>query len=158
LFKENKLRIFCIAVLLLFAVGCSKKVTSFTEYQKPVKSEPVYAFEKVETAKPVIEKRAATKSKVVVYFEFDSYFLSGNEKEKLNEAIGTVQIIGGSCPIGTDEYNYDLGLKRANAVRVIVEQHGATVKLLKSVGENDLVATDEKEYKLNRRCELIYEQ
>jgi outer membrane protein OmpA-like peptidoglycan-associated protein len=143
---------------LFLAIGCSKKVTSFTEYQKPVKSEPVYALEKFDTAKPVIEKQAVQKGKIVVYFEFDSYALDGTEKEKLNEVTGTVEIIGGSCPIGTDEYNYDLGLKRANAVRVVVEQRGATVKSLKSVGENDLITTDEKEYKLNRRCELIYEQ
>jgi outer membrane protein OmpA-like peptidoglycan-associated protein len=145
-------------VLLLLAVGCSKKVTSFTEYQKPVKKEPVYALEKVEIAKPAIEKQVVAKSKIVVYFEFDSYIIDGNEKEKLNEAKGIVEIIGASCPIGTDEYNYGLGLKRANAVRVIVEKNGATVKSLRSVGENDLVTTDKNEYKLNRRCELIYEQ
>jgi outer membrane protein OmpA-like peptidoglycan-associated protein len=143
---------------LFLAIGCSKKVTSFTEYQKPVKSEPVYDLEKVEAAKPVIEKSAVQKGKIVVYFEFDSYALDGIEKEKLNEAKGAVEIIGASCPIGTDKYNYDLGLKRANSVRVIVEQRGATVKSLRSVGENDLVSTDEKEYKLNRRCELIYER
>jgi len=152
------LKVFCIVAVLFLAIGCSKKVTSLTEYQKPVKKEPVYTLEKVEVAKPVVEKQAATKSKIVVYFEFDSYFLSGNEKEKLNEVRGAVEIIGASCPIGTDEYNYDLGLKRANAVRVIVEKSGATVRSVKSVGENDLISTDKNEYKLNRRCELIYEQ
>jgi outer membrane protein OmpA-like peptidoglycan-associated protein len=61
-----------------------------------------------------------------------------------------VELTGGCCPLGTDEYNDLLGFRRAAAVREAIG-----VGVCRSVGERHLVTADPAEYWRNRRCEIV---
>jgi len=67
-----------------------------------------------------------------IYFTFDSYALSKEaqkilikQAEWLKANPNTIAYIEGHCDeIGTDEYNFTLGLKRAQSVKNFIEQRG----------------------------------
>ena len=72
---------------------------------------------------------------------------------KLNAVNKPAVVIGGACEIGTYEYNFDLGLKRAKSVRDYLEMKGVTVVEIGSVGEEDPISEINE---MNRRCEIKY--
>ena len=106
---------------------------------------------------------------IVIYFDFDKYNIRKDQwpkVEKLAELIKsnpsnyTVRIEGNCDEWGTEEYNYALGLKRANSVRNALIQLGVDPKKLTviSYGELNPVCTAHAKWcwRLNRRDNFTY--
>jgi len=106
---------------------------------------------------------------VVVYFDFDKYNIRADQwpkVEKLAELIKnnpanyTVRIEGNCDEWGTEEYNYALGLKRANAVKNALIKLGVDPKKLTiiSYGELNPVCTAHAKWcwRKNRRDNFTY--
>ena len=101
-----------------------------------------------------------------VEFEFDSDRLTGMSAVVLDAVVGSlrdcpnikVRVEGHTDSIGTDAYNQDLGLRRANAVRVFLDKGGISSSRLsaRSYGESRPIATNDTDEgrALNRRVEL----
>jgi peptidoglycan-associated lipoprotein len=100
-----------------------------------------------------------------IYFGFDKYDLAGENKEnavsnasKLSalNADTTVKVSGNTDEWGTDEYNYALGLKRANSVKDVLVANGVVANVsLVSLGESSPVCTEKTKdcWSKNRRVE-----
>ncbi len=106
---------------------------------------------------------------IVVYFDFDKYNIRPDQwpkVEKLAELIKsnpsnyTVRIEGNCDEWGTEEYNYALGLKRANSVKNALIKLGVDPKKLTviSYGELNPVCTAHAKWcwRLNRRDNFTY--
>ena len=100
-----------------------------------------------------------------VYFDYDKYSLNETGKEQTAvtaEAIKKIQqtpirIEGNADARGSDEYNYALGLKRANAVKAALVNAGVTNKLeVVSYGEAKPECTEGTEdcFAKNRRVQF----
>lgn len=100
-----------------------------------------------------------------IYFGFDKYNLTADMKEKamsnasklsaLNPST-TVKVSGNTDEWGTDEYNYALGLKRAKAVKNVLENNGVEANIsLISLGESNPVCSEKNKncWSKNRRVE-----
>jgi peptidoglycan-associated lipoprotein len=102
-----------------------------------------------------------------IYFAFDRFNLTDKAKEKLdqnvaqfNEMDGNYNIkVEGNCDEwGTDQYNYALGLKRANEVKKYLTSKGINgdkISLV-SYGESNPVCTEHHRncWKKNRRADI----
>lgn len=99
-----------------------------------------------------------------VYFGFDKYDLDATAKEVVNadaEVLKTIKekivIEGNADARGSDEYNYALGLKRAEAVKQSLIYSGVTGELTTiTYGESKPACTEQTEdcFAKNRRVEL----
>jgi peptidoglycan-associated lipoprotein len=100
-----------------------------------------------------------------VYFGFDKYNLTADNKDKATSnasklaalsADTTVTVSGNTDEWGSDEYNYALGLKRANSVKDVLVANGVTANVaLVSLGESSPVCTEKTKdcWAKNRRVE-----
>ncbi len=99
-----------------------------------------------------------------VYFAFDKYDVSASMRDvvKANAAAlsaydGKIKVEGNCDEWGTDEYNYALGLKRANAVKdaLVADGLDASNISLISFGESNPVCTEKNSecWQKNRRAE-----
>ena len=100
-----------------------------------------------------------------VYFGFDKYNLTADNKDKATsnasklsplKADTTVTVSGNTDEWGSDEYNYALGLKRANSVKDVLVANGVTANVaLVSLGESSPVCTEKTKdcWAKNRRVE-----
>lgn len=99
----------------------------------------------------------------IVYFDFDKYQLKPESKEKLRVLAGVfkkhnisaVKIIGYADRIGTDEYNYTLSEKRANAVKDYLDslvKLDSSIVELRGLGKIDLVQECQS---IHKRSNLI---
>ena len=100
-----------------------------------------------------------------VYFAFDKYNLTSENKEKATSnasklsaltADTTVTVSGNTDEWGSDEYNYALGLKRANSVKDVLVANGVVANVsLVSLGESSPVCTEKTKdcWAKNRRVE-----
>jgi len=118
----------------------------------------------------VTDKELAKKlASIVVYFDFDKYNIRQDQwpkVEKLAKLIKenpgnyTVRIEGNCDEWGTEEYNYALGLKRANSVKNALIKLGVDPKKLTviSYGELNPVCTAHAKWcwRLNRRDNFTY--
>jgi len=108
-------------------------------------------------------------SNIVIHFDFDKYNIKASEWPKVeklaklikdNPANYTVRIEGNCDEWGTEEYNYALGLKRANEVKKALIKLGVDPKKLTviSYGELNPVCTAHAKWcwKLNRRDNFTY--
>ena len=108
-------------------------------------------------------------SDIVIHFDFDKYNIKASEWPKVeklaklikeNPANYTVRIEGNCDEWGTEEYNYALGLKRANEVKKALIKLGVDPKKLTviSYGELNPVCTAHAKWcwKLNRRDNFTY--
>ncbi len=108
-------------------------------------------------------------SKIVIYFNFDKYNIRKDQWPKVeklakliksNSANYTIRIEGNCDEWGTEEYNYALGLKRANSVKNALVQLGVDPKKLTviSYGELNPVCTAHAKWcwRLNRRDNFTY--
>ena len=108
-------------------------------------------------------------SSIVIYFDFDKYNIRADQwpkVEKLAELIKsnpsnyTVRIEGNCDEWGTEEYNYALGLKRANSVKNALIKLGVDPKKLTviSYGELNPVCTAHARWcwRKNRRDNFTY--
>jgi peptidoglycan-associated lipoprotein len=108
-------------------------------------------------------------SSIVVYFDFDKYNIRKDQWPKVeklaqliksNNSNYTVRIEGNCDEWGTEEYNYALGLKRANSVKNALIKLGVDPKKLTviSYGELNPVCTAHARWcwRLNRRDNFTY--
>lgn len=157
---------FCAAMLLLS--GCANK----TAQVEPSEGETVVT--PTEPAAPeanqnagVSDGAAASRNLSVVYFDFDSYTIRGDQQSVISDLASAVTAGGSSVTFrvegncdewGTEEYNYALGLSRAKSVRDALVQAGVNADRLTliSYGEsNPVCAKSESDcWRQNRRVEL----
>ena len=108
-------------------------------------------------------------SSIVIHFDFDKYNIKPSEWPKVqklanliksNNSNYTVRIEGNCDEWGTEEYNYALGLKRANSVKNALIKLGVDPKKLTiiSYGELNPVCTAHARWcwRLNRRDNFTY--
>ena len=100
-----------------------------------------------------------------VYFGFDKYNLTADNKDKATSnasklsalsADATVTVSGNTDEWGSDEYNYALGLKRANSVKEVLVANGVSANIsLVSLGESNPTCTEKTKdcWAKNRRVE-----
>jgi outer membrane protein OmpA-like peptidoglycan-associated protein len=162
------MKIVFLCLLLLFG-GCNKKKTVYintipneswveeeTETElKPVKQneEPIMEFED--------EKLLETST---IYFDFDRAEIKADQVKMLDKIVSDARtaplkplvIEGYTCPIGTDEYNYRLGERRAGSVYAYLSQHIKNPMVIISYGERSLVEIDPANYYLNRRVVIKF--
>lgn len=113
-------------------------------------------------------KRATIADAKDVYFDFDKYSLNAKAKADVAVDASVVQSIGKPIVIegnadsrGSDEYNYALGLKRAQAVKTELINAGVTSELkVISYGEANPACTESTEdcFAKNRRVQLKVEE
>lgn len=115
-----------LLILTSFAlVGCSGTNTAPSPISTPIHEAEIKGDESSYT-----DFKKTTGNKI--YFTFDSYALSKEAKkilikqaEWLKANSNTIADIEGHCDeIGTDEYNFTLGLKRAQSVKDFLVQYG----------------------------------
>jgi len=101
------------------------------------------------------QERALTDTSLIVYFDFDSFTLHTEEKEKLKTAPslfkGDVIVTGYTCDIGSEGYNRRLSLKRAKAVEEYLSQLGVAPREITGKGKCRPVSNKRE---LNRRVEI----
>jgi len=115
------------------------------------------------------QKFAKKLAEIVIYFDFDKYNIRPDQwpkVEKLAELIKnnpanyTIRIEGNCDEWGTEEYNYALGLKRANSVKNALIKLGVDPKKLTiiSYGELNPVCTAHAKWcwRKNRRDNFTY--
>ena len=115
------------------------------------------------------QKFAKELASIVVYFDFDKYNIRPDQWPKVeklanliksNPSNYTVRIEGNCDEWGTEEYNYALGLKRANSVKNALIKLGVDSKKLTviSYGELNPVCTAHAKWcwRLNRRDNFTY--
>jgi peptidoglycan-associated lipoprotein len=121
------------------------------------------------SAENVNEEFAKKLSSIVIYFDFDKYNIRPDQWPKVkklaellknNPSNYTVRIEGNCDEWGTEEYNYALGLKRANSVKNALIKLGVDPKKLTviSYGELNPVCTAHAKWcwRLNRRDNFTY--
>jgi peptidoglycan-associated lipoprotein len=138
---------------------------------KPVKEEKIVKNEvKVENNENVDEKLNSIKAidesanqianfqtiQSFVNFDYDSFKVKNVNKEVSYQKLEKAQKIlieGHTDTKGTNEYNFALGLKRANSVRDLLVEHNITKSKLEvvSFGETSPISTKDSE---NRRVDL----
>jgi len=102
----------------------------------------------------------------VVYFAFDSSELDAPTKSALSQVVGyltahpeqTIHIIGHTCPLGGDEYNTALGMRRAEVVARSLMDNGVdpTRINIASAGKSQIIDASLPGYPNNRRAELHF--
>jgi len=107
-------------------------------------------------------------SRRVIYFEFDSSVIAGEDQDLLSAHANYLGANGGASIVleghaderGSREYNIGLGDRRAQAVRRVLELNGvsASQASVVSYGEEKPAAEGHSEtaWRLNRRVELVY--
>ena len=101
----------------------------------------------------------------IIYFDFDKYNLTNVSSNSINKfieeyknKIDTFLVVGHTDTKGTNEYNLELSLKRAEAVKTILIRLGISSEKIKILGEGEsklLVQTkDETKHPANRRAEI----
>jgi outer membrane protein OmpA-like peptidoglycan-associated protein len=113
-----------------------------------------------------LEKLAPADPPGVVYFGFNSSALNGAASTVA--AAGAflhvnpshrVEAVGHTDPLGPDGYNQGLGQQRAESVRAALIAGGASPFQIttSSQGEAALVSSDPRQFRLNRRVELLWQ-
>lgn len=156
-----------ITLALASLIGCASKkqivnqspaqIPDYTEVKNEVIKEPVQ-----DIVEPAVVSHPAIME--TVNFEFDSYDLSETAKFILQGIVYLacdmpsfqVRITGHACPIGSNEYNYTLGLKRAVSVSEYLKSYGIPAKSItvESEGERYPISSDKNEYWKNRRTDI----
>ncbi|MBA1438136.1 MAG: OmpA family protein [Epsilonproteobacteria bacterium] len=164
----KKLVLSSVAVALLVFSGCSskepavdtqKQMTTQTQEVEAPATETVAAEDSVVTSTTNGSQQARVSMDEIeqklptVYFAFDKFDLSDQAQEKLTTAaeLGktdardySVKLEGNCDEWGSDEYNFALGLKRAEAVKKALVAEGidpARISMV-SYGESNPVCTD----------------
>lgn len=101
------------------------------------------------------------------HFAFDHADISYKEEKRLDEVIGTlarlpddavIQVIGHTDAVGSPDYNIELSLRRAKALREYLVNNGIEPRriILAAMGESQPVATNATAHgrALNRRAEI----
>jgi peptidoglycan-associated lipoprotein len=101
----------------------------------------------------------------VIHFDFDKFDIRPGDATTLEDNAtwlrangGTALKLEGYCdPVGTEEYNRDLGLRRANAAKNYLVKLGIDATRLSTIsfGKEKLVTEDPAQFELNRRVEFV---
>lgn len=171
----KKLGLYSVLVsALLFTTGCSEKSADVSEVAAPAPV-PVPAVVEAPIQDGTLLERAENGNYYMingqrvliehVYFDFDKYSLNSSNKEKavnnsskLSQVSSdtTIKVFGNTDEWGSDEYNYALGLKRANAVKNVLVDNGVKANIsMVSLGESNPVCTEKTKecWAKNRRVE-----
>ena len=107
-----------------------------------------------------------TSAPEVSYFAFDSAALSPAASAQAAAAAQylrlhpevQVTLVGNTDPTGTNDYNYDLGLRRATSVAQELQAGGVSPDqiVVRSDGESNLVSTAPSSFRLDRRVTYGY--
>jgi peptidoglycan-associated lipoprotein len=173
-FKEELMRralliLGCLMVVVALAGGCCPKVK--IPPQPPILPPPEAIAPKVEptpTPTPLPpenqEPKARSAALKPIHFDFnqfairpgDAQIMDGNVAWLKANAQAKVTVAGYCDPVGTEEYNRGLGMRRAGAARNYLTSHGIDAGRVSalSFGEEHLVTTNPKEFELNRRVEF----
>ncbi len=99
-----------------------------------------------------------------IYFEFGRYDITPDMEKRMNnnsfiaKSKSKIKLEGNCDEFGTDEYNFALGLKRANAVKSSLVSKGVSPEtiVLRSLGESSPLCqnTTDKCYAKNRRVDF----
>ncbi|MFK5938059.1 MAG: OmpA family protein [Sulfurimonas sp.] len=165
-----------VASLLLFS-GCSDKA--------PVVDQKPQVAQKAQEVTPVASETVSTEDSSVnsishemtikeletqltsVYFDFDKFNIDASMQDKVSADAGivkgkavaySVKLEGNCDEWGSDEYNFALGLKRANAVKKSLIAEGVAESRISMVsyGESNPVCSDKTQdcWSKNRRVDF----
>ncbi|AYJ80711.1 hypothetical protein AN286_00970 [Aliarcobacter cryaerophilus ATCC 43158] len=167
----KKLGLYSVLVsALLFTTGCSEKNADVNDVVAPDNSSveaPIQDGTLLERAGNgnyymINGQRVLIEH---VYFDFDKYNLTSANKDKavsnaskLSQVSSdtTIKVFGNTDEWGSDEYNYALGLKRANSVKDVLVANGVKTNVtMVSLGESNPVCTEKTKecWSENRRVE-----
>ena len=173
----KKLGLYSVLVAaLLFATGCSEKNADMNveNVAQPEVANTIPDTNIADGSFSALEKTADGQYFMIngqkvfianIYFGFDKYDLAGENKENAVSNASklaalssdtTVKVSGNTDEWGTDEYNYALGLKRANSVKDALVANGVNANIaLVSLGESSPVCTEKTKacWAKNRRVE-----
>ena len=173
----KKLGLYSVLVAaLLFATGCSEKNADMNveNVAQPEVANTIHNTNIADGSFSALEKTADGQYFMIkgqkvfianIYFGFDKYDLAGENKENAVSNASklaalssdtTVKVSGNTDEWGTDEYNYALGLKRANSVKDVLVANGVVANVsLVSLGESSPVCTEKTKdcWAKNRRVE-----
>jgi peptidoglycan-associated lipoprotein len=173
----KKLGLYSVLVAaLLFATGCSEKNADMNveNVAQPEVANTIPDTNIADGSFSALEKTGNGQYFMIngqkvfianIYFGFDKYDLTGeNKTNALSNASKlaalksdtTVKVSGNTDEWGTDEYNYALGLKRANSVKDVLVANGVVANVsLVSLGESSPVCTEKTKdcWAKNRRVE-----
>ena len=156
-----------IATVTVFAaiVGCSKPAAPTPEI-----AEPAPVADAAATTSPATEAQTptadATANLSTVYFEFDSYTLTGDTKAELKKIASTVkaqagvkiQVEGHCDERGSNEYNLALGERRARAIQEFLSTEGVGAEELSTISYGEerpaVQGSTEDAWTKNRRGEF----
>lgn len=168
-----------VLALLVFS-GCSSKDQKVAEVSAPVeeavKQKPVEEVVAVDTQTVSSTSEEMSSSELMaklekdlstIYFDFDKFFIRADMKSNVSAdavvANGpakafTIKLEGNCDEWGSDEYNFALGLKRANEVKkgLIAEGVDTARITMVSFGESNAVCTDKTQdcWAKNRRVDF----
>lgn len=101
----------------------------------------------------------------VIHFDFDKFDIRPGDAKTLEDNAtwlrahsGTSLRLEGYCdPVGTEEYNRGLGLRRANSAKNYLVKLGLDAGLFTTIsfGKEKLVTEDPAQFELNRRVEFV---
>ncbi len=170
-----------VAALLVFT-GCSKDPAVD---QKADAAQDVAQEQAAQEVAPVATETVSTEDSVVnsdsnsmsmsdvesqlptIYFGFDKFSIDPEMQEKIDMAVAlgnkeaasySVKLEGNCDEWGSDEYNFALGLKRANSVKKAMVAQGVDASRIAMVsyGESNPVCTDKTQecWAKNRRVDF----
>ncbi len=135
------------------------------EDEKMLKDEKVNAEEIINDSVAVVTKDKEENILQLIYFDFDKSNLSivsinkiRKFLKKYDDKIEKYLIVGHTDTKGSEEYNINLSINRANAVKNILIQNGVIENNIKIIGKGEknlmIKTADEVPHPINRRAEI----
>jgi outer membrane protein OmpA-like peptidoglycan-associated protein len=125
-------------------------------------SAPAFAQSNMQDISAQLQSSLETNAPTVVYFDFDmdnvkpdaAAILKQQAAWLLQNPDAKVNLAGHTDAVGSNEYNDDLAMRRANAVQQYLYDNGVSAAQMQSVvsrGEYDLAISTQERERLNRR-------
>lgn len=165
-----------VLVALLVLTGCSSKDPVVSEADKAAQQQAEKETVVVDSVKQEIVESQSTESNGIssveqefatIYFDFDKFNIRQDMKNNVSNDANiantsanayTVKLEGNCDEWGSDEYNFALGLKRANSVKKSLVAEGVNTNRITMVsyGESNPTCTDKTKecWTKNRRVDF----
>lgn len=164
--KRTGLTIVTLAMTLFLIVACCpKKAPPQPPIAPPPQAEAVPPPETTPTLPIPPIPTAPGHMLQTVYFGFDKFEIRSEDVKSMDENAAWLRdnpdarlTLEGYCdPVGTEEYNRGLGLRRSNAAKNYLVKQGIDGTRLTAIsfGEEKPVTTDPKQFEMNRRVEFV---
>lgn len=165
-------KIYCGTVLVMFVLllaSCGSKDTDQTALQAETDPAAIGQEESLESQSIGIMGGRTTGPMLPVYFDFDSYSISGAQVPRMKVNVDylkdqedvKIRIEGNCDPRGTREYNLALGEKRAQVAKKYLLNMGVAAARISTVslGEEKMLLNgqDELSWAQNRRDDFVVE-